>query len=150
MSACSHPGCDRTIGKRNKSGRCVHHPFPPSDDVRASRSAAMKRKFATDPDFRARHKAKAGRQTEAGRKAIAESNKARRIWEVGHQHITPDVIRRRTETVRAKALSHIPSEYRDLYRELRNKHRVTAAEALAAVEQQQAADRARYRREMRR
>ena len=142
--------CDKPLGKKNRTGRCVHHPLPPSAEVCASRSAAMKRKFATDPDFRARHKAKAGRQTEAGRKAISASNKARRIWEIGQRHITPEVIKRRTASLRAKALSHIPSEYRDLYTELRNKHRLSVSDATEAVRHQQEADAARHRREMRR
>lgn len=142
--------CTKPLGKKNRTGRCPQHPLPPSDEALAKRSVSLKRKFATDPEFRARHKAKAGRQTVAGRQNIADSMKARKLWEIGQQHITPEVIKRRSASTRATALAHIPVEYRDLYTELRRKHRMAVADALAAVRQQQAADIARYRREMRR
>lgn len=135
--------CGVALGAKNTSGHCRAHPSP---EARAKRSASMKRLFATDPDFRARHKAKAGRQTEAGRKAISERAKAVNLAAMGRAAITDETRRKIAVSNRNRALSHIPSEYRELYSELRNRHRVTVAEALAAVDQQQAADLARYRR----
>ena len=137
--------CGAGLRRDNKTGRCRLHPDP---EVAKRRGASIKRRFDTDPDFRARHKAKAGRQTEAGRKSISDGAKARRIWEVGARHLTPEVIKRGRESIRAQGLGHIPAEYRDLYMELRRKHRVSVADALAAVEQQQATDIARFRREV--
>lgn len=142
--------CEKTLGKRNLTGRCVHHPLPATPETIAKRGASIKRKFATDPAFRARHKAKAGRQTVEGRQSIGKSTKARKLWEIGQKHITPEVIKRRSASMRATKLAHIAVEYRDLYTELRRNHRMSVADALAAVNQQQAADIARHRREMRR
>lgn len=137
--------CDTPLYPGNQSGRCRLHPSP---ETNAKRGVAIKRRYDTDPDFRARQKAGAGRQTEAGRKAISDAVRASRLWEKGRAHFTPETYAKRGASIRARALSHIPTEYRDLYTELRKKRRMPVADALAAVEQQQAADAARYRREM--
>jgi hypothetical protein len=137
--------CGKQLGRRNGTGRCKLHP---SEATNALRGESMRRKFATDPEFRAKHKAKAGRQTEAGRKALSDRAKASGLAALGRAAITDETRQKMAATQRNRALSHIPSDYRDLYSELRNKYRVTVAEALAAVEQQQATDLARYRREM--
>lgn len=142
-TACA--SCGASLGPKNTSGRCRLHP---SSETKAKRSASIKRLFATDPDFRARHKASAGRQTEAGRKSLSDAAKARNLSAIGRRFITDESLRKIGKTNRDLSLAHIPSEYRDLYSELRRKHRVSVAEALAAVEQQQATDAARFRREV--
>lgn len=135
--------CEVSLGMKNTSGRCRQHP---SEETLAKRGATLRRLFATDPDFRARHKVKAGRQTEAGRKAISDRAKAVNLSAMGRAAMTEETHRKIAKANRDRALAHIASEYRELYSELRNKHRIPVAEAMAAVEQQQEADLARFRR----
>ena len=138
--------CDKPLGRRNKSGRCVAHPLLPSPEVVAKRAAAIRHRYAIDPALRAHQRAFAGCRTEKGKKALSERAKREKLWERGRAAFTPETFKKRGETIRAHRLAHIPTEYRALYTELRTKRRLPASDALEAVKQQQAADIARWQR----
>ncbi len=140
--------CDKPLGRRNKTGRCIAHPLLPSPEVVAKRAAAIRHRYVIDPALRAHQRAFAGCRTEKGKKALSERAKRERLWERGRAAFTPDTYKKRGETIRALRLAHIPAEYRDLYMELRKKSHLSVADATAAVEQQRQADAARFRREV--
>jgi hypothetical protein len=137
--------CDKPLARGTKSGRCRLHP---SSESAAKRSAALILKYASDPSYRAVQRATGGCRSEKGRQALSARAKREKLWERGQAAFTPETFKKRGDTIRAKRLAHIPVEYRGLYMELRRKYRVPVVDALAAVEQQQAADVARFRREV--
>lgn len=137
--------CDKPLSRNTKSGRCRLHPAP---ETFAKRSASLRRRYEIDPALRELRRATGGCRSEKGRKALSERAKREKLWERGRAAFTPETFKKRGATIRAKRLAHIPAEYRDLYMELRKKYRVPVADALAAVEQQQESDLARFRREV--
>lgn len=137
--------CGAGLSPKTKSGRCRLHPSP---ETLAKRSASLRLRYVTDPALRELRRATGGCRSEKGRKALSERAKREKLWERGKASFTAETFKKRGATMRAKRLAHIPEEYRDLYTELRKKHRVPVADALAAVEQQRAADIARFHREV--
>lgn len=138
---CSIPVSTKSSG-RCRSCTNVHINSDPL--LREKKSAAMKRHFA-DPAYRANHlqqaKASAAKlmQDPAHRQRLAELGR-----KVGARNIETtrgsESRQKAGRAISAQRLSHVPSEYRTLYVQLRDKN-LPAAERLKMVLEQQAADR---------
>lgn len=145
---CTH--CPKPLHRQNKTGICrecfrTHRP----DHIREKQSAAVKRAYATRPDYRDRHRKAmlAHNQSPEHRQRASDRAKEMRIWEMGHKAITPDIVARRSRKASSTRLRGVPSGYHNLYRALRKKH-LSVAEATNACIEQERVDVERLRREM--
>lgn len=144
-SVCSGP-----LHRQNKIGLCrqcyrTHRP----DHIREKQSAAVKRVYATRPEYRDLHRKamQAHSRTPEHRQRASDRAKEMRIWEIGHKAITPEIAKKRSAKAVSTRLAAVPSGYLKLYRELRRKH-LTVEEATAACVEQERVDVERLRREM--
>jgi len=114
----------------------------------ASRIAGLRKRYATDPAFRA---AKTKIIVEAARRPEERQRRSDRarsmgLSELGHAALqgNEQAHARRGRAVSQTRMRHIPSGYRQLYRDLIRKNKLPAAEALAAVHAQHEADLRRF------
>lgn len=144
--------CGKALLTQNKSGLCRKHfneQHNANAESQAKRVAALKRRFAIDPELR-------DQQRERARKlhTLPQSREAKR------RRYTPEFQRKGVEAlrnmpeVRARAvlkmvatkLAWCPPHLRGQYRVLANMDGVTAAEARAMIEDQNELEMARWRR----
>jgi len=128
--------CDR-CGKprywRAKTGLCGE--CSRSDPgVAARKSAALKARYAADPEMVERHRRGLieRNRTDKMRALSGQQAKTLRIWEKAYAGRTPEGNARMARMQTERKLAHIPPEVRDDYRELR-KAKVSVAEATASV-----------------
>lgn len=139
MSICATPSCGKVLGQRNTSGLCqpcVTRARNHCPDFRAKASASLRARFANDEDLR-RRRAISNAEI-ARRPENREANRQRMMGNTfGHRSNInrPAGSQARAiagKRVSATKLAHIPSDFRDSYRELR-KLGLPAAEAETIV-----------------
>jgi hypothetical protein len=142
--------CAGALHRQNKIGICrdCYRTNRP-DHIRKKQSDAVKRVYATRPEYRDMHRKamRAHAQSPEHRQRASDRAKTMRIWEIGHRAITPEIAKKRAARAVSTRLSYVPTGYIGLYRTLRKKH-LSVAEATAACLQQERVDLERLRREM--
>lgn len=146
--------CGSPLGRRNVSGRCrpcgaAHAMKSPA--IRAKISQARRRRFQSDPEFRARE-AERLRSVRSLRTSVGDNLIEGRLWELGNASRppgSPSRMRAGAKTRARRAINagcppHLVEEYYRLTRE----KRLSQAEAIAVVQAQEEADLQRWRRSL--
>ncbi|WP_139809985.1 hypothetical protein [Sphingomonas azotifigens] len=150
----SCPDCGgRMAAGSTRCRTCSNRRVASSPEVRAKAAATFRMNYNADPARQAEHRARVRATVERARIDNPAFFEARR--ENGRRHgprnidksWAPEARAKAGRSISARRLAHIPSEYRDLYRDL-TKQDLTAAERERIVLDHAARDRARIAAEM--
>lgn len=144
--------CETALHRKNKSGLCRVHASAramQSPEMRAKVSLGRRRRFQADPEFRARE-AERLRTVRTMRVGVGDNLIQGRLWELGNaarpagspSRMQAGAKTRARRAINAGCPPHLVEEY---YFLTRKKHLPTA-EAIAAVQAQEATDMQRWRR----
>lgn len=116
--------------KTGLCGRCSRS----DPGVAARKSAALKARYAADPDVRERHRQRTIEHNQSPKMRALAGQKAKelRIWELAKDKRTPESIERGAKRLSERRMAHIPPEVRDDYRVM-VRAKVPKNEALATV-----------------
>lgn len=144
MSECRT--CRKPIWRRSKTGLCITC-FNKDPEASAARIAGLKLAFQSRPELRERQRAHltALNQTPEARARAGKQAAEMRLWEYGLPALTTEARKKGARTQEERRLGHIPPDYRDLYRELTQKRRLSTGEATELVLSQVETDRERFR-----
>ncbi len=139
--------CPSQISANSKGGRCRSCTMRNLNQQKAfteRRVAGIRKRYAADPAFAAektRLIVEAARKPEE-RQRRSERAKLMGLSRLGHAALkgNEQLHRRRGQAVSRTRMSHVPSGYLELYRDLIGKQKLLAAEALRIVIDQRAAD----------
>lgn len=143
--------CATTLSRRNRTGycrKCVGAALHRKPGFKEKLRAGIKRKIYADPEYAdaLRKRARAASASPKAVKARTERWHRDRVWEQGTAAQTPEVRARAGRSTTATRLAWCPPHLRETYRDLINSKRIKAAEARRMIEEQEAAELARWRR----
>jgi hypothetical protein len=153
MTTCQN-NCGRKLGPADKTGlcrSCFNHVRNADPEFQERRRQAMRAKWQTDPEWAERQRARFAALNECPerRAKLSERMRGNELWRRSSYAREVGSPQRMLAGRKGSAtkLSHIPGDYRDLYRSLVKKG-LTAADAEAAVRHHAEAERQRIRREL--
>lgn len=150
MSGCK--ACSKPLGHRNRTGycrKCVGAALHKKPGFNEKLRAGIKRKIYADPEYaeKLRERARIASTSPNTVRARTERWHRERIWEQGAAAQTPEVRARAGRSTTDTRLAWCPKHLRATYLDLLYSKRIKAAEARRMIEEQEAAELARWRRE---